>query len=99
MTDPMHSWSLGVALVLAIMASAIAGVYVKHESRKLFTEVQVLKSERDTMEVEWGQLQIELGTWSTYARVEQLAREEMHMRTPKPEQMRLLVRRESLDEE
>ena len=29
MTDPMHSWSIGIALVLAIMASAIAGVYVK----------------------------------------------------------------------
>jgi cell division protein FtsL len=45
---------------------------------------------RDQMEVEWGQLQIEQGTLSTYARVEQLARESMKMRPPTAEEMMLL---------
>jgi cell division protein FtsL len=79
-----------MALVLLVMTSAIACVYAKHESRKLFTELQGLIDERDRMEVDWGRLQIEQGTWSTYARVEQVAREKMNMRLPAAEQIILL---------
>ncbi len=79
-------------MVLLVMISAIANVYAKHESRKSFTELQVLTSERDRLEVEWGKLQIEQSTWSTYARVEQLARKQMHMRIPDPGQTMLLSR-------
>ena len=78
------------ALVLAVLASAIASVYAKHESRKLFTELQVQIVERDRLEVDWGRLQIEQSTWSSHARVEQLARKEMGMPDPQPEQIRLL---------
>jgi len=77
-------------LIFAVMASAIGSIYAKHESRKLFTELQRLNVERDKMEVEWGQWQIEQSTWSTYARVEQLARENMKMRPPTAEEMMLL---------
>lgn len=77
-------------LIVVVMASAIGGVYAKHESRKLFTELQRLNVERDKMEVEWGQLQLEQSTWSTYARVEQLARESMKMRPPTADEMMLL---------
>ncbi len=91
MSAKAHQWLFGCALVLAVMASAIAAVYAKHESRQLFTELQVLIADRDQMEVEWGRLRIEQSTWSTYARVEQLARKQMRMRTPSPEQTRLLT--------
>jgi len=80
-----------VALFIAVMASAIAGVYAKHESRKLFTELQKLSNQRDQMEVDWGRLQIEQSTWSTYGRVEQLAREQMRMTMPPPESVSLLA--------
>ncbi len=71
-----------VLLLVAVLSSAIAAVYAKHESRKLFTELQALKNERDRLEVHWGQLQIEQSTWSGHARVEKLAREKMRMRDP-----------------
>lgn len=87
-----REYALIMALAVAVMASAIAGVYAKHESRKLFTELQVLSTERDEMEVEWGKLQIEQSTWSTYGRVEQLAREQMDMRVPPPEDVSLLAK-------
>jgi len=89
-TDTMQNWFYSMALVLLVMTSAIACVYAKHESRKLFTELQSLIDERDRMEVDWGRLQIEQGTWSTYARVEQVAREKMNMRLPAAEQINLL---------
>jgi len=72
------------------IASAIGGVYAKHETRKLFTELQRLNVERDRMEVEWGQWQLEQSTLATYARVERLAREEMSMRPPAATEMTLL---------
>ena len=90
MTETLQNWFYSMALVLLVMTSAIACVYAKHESRKLFTELQGLIDERDRMEVDWGRLQIEQGTWSTYARVEQVAREKMNMRLPAAEQINLL---------
>lgn len=81
-----------VVLVAAVLISAVACVYAKHESRKRFTELQALVAERDRLEVEWGRLQLEQSAWSTPARVEQLARERMGMVEPPPEQLRLLVR-------
>ncbi|UCG74353.1 MAG: cell division protein FtsL [Chromatiales bacterium] len=79
-----------LALGLAVVVSAIATVYAKHESRKLYSELQVLQRERDRLEMEWGQLQIEQSAWSTHARVERMAREEIGMGEPRPEQLRML---------
>ena len=82
---------LVAGLVVAVMASAIGGVYAKHETRKLFTRLQELTIERDRLEVDWGKLQIEQSTWSTHARVEKLAREQMDMHTPVPERTSLVT--------
>lgn len=81
----------GVAvLAVAVIATAITCVFARHESRKQFTQLQVLIVERDSLEVEWGQLQIEQSTWSTHSRVEQLARRKMKMRNPVPAEIRVV---------
>jgi len=86
--------SLLVATVLSVasIATAIACVYARHESRKLFTELQHLTAERDALEVEWGQLQIEQSTWSTHSRVEEQARRKMQMRNPEPTEIRVITK-------
>jgi cell division protein FtsL len=89
--ESMRQFAALASLVIVVMVSAIGSVYAKHEARKLFTDLQSLHIERDRMEVEWGQLQIEQSTWSTYARVEQLAREDMKMRPPTADEMMLLA--------
>ena len=53
--------------------SAMALVYTKHDSRKLFIELEGLTHERDNLNIEWGQLQIEQSTWAQHARIEQVA--------------------------
>lgn len=78
-------------LITAVMASAVAAVYAKHENRKLFMELQTLTSERDTLDMDWSRLQIEQSTWSTNARVEQLARGEMHMHSPRGDELRVVA--------
>lgn len=72
---------LGLFL-LVVLSSAVSVVYARHESRKLFVELQQLEKERDELNVEWGRLQLEQGAWSAHGRVEQIAREKLSMRIP-----------------
>ena len=77
-----RQWLAISVLSAVVMVSAIAVVMVKHESRKHFIALQVLEKERDQMNVEWGRLQLEQGTWATHSRVERIAREKLHMFMP-----------------
>ena len=68
-----------VALAVAVVISAMGVVYAKHHSRKLFVELNTLHQQRDRINVEWGQLQLELNTWASHARIEKLARKNLNM--------------------
>ncbi|MEJ2576955.1 MAG: cell division protein FtsL [Gammaproteobacteria bacterium] len=72
------------ALFVAVLASAVGVVHAKYESRRLFVELQGLREARDLTDIEWGRLQLELGTWGTHARVEKMARARLGMRQPQP---------------
>lgn len=74
------------------MISAIGLVYVKHESRNLFIELERLTTERDELNIEWGQLQIEQSTWATHARIERVALEELALVHPKSTEIYLIER-------
>lgn len=67
-------------LIVVVLSSALAVVYAKHQSRKLFVQLNELQQQRDAMNVEWGQLQLELSTWATNGRIEQVARQRLRMR-------------------
>jgi len=66
-------------LLLAVIGSAVGVIYAKHQGRKLFVELQVLGNERDAMDVEWGQLQLEQSTLTTQGQVERAAHERLGM--------------------
>ncbi|MGB5344806.1 MAG: cell division protein FtsL [Woeseia sp.] len=74
-------WTAVFAAVCVI--SALAIVYTKHESRRLFVELETLTTERDELNIEWGQLQIEQSTWATHGRIEQVATDELSLLRPK----------------
>lgn len=71
-----------VLLFVGVLGSAIAVVYSKHESRKLFVQLQALEKQRDRMEIEWGRMQLEQSTWATHGRIERLARTKLDMTIP-----------------
>lgn len=73
---------LALALAIVCVISAMALVYTKHESRKLFVELERLTAERDELNIEWGQLQIEQSTWATHARIEKVALDELALSRP-----------------
>ena len=77
-------------LLLATIATAIAAAYAKHQSRKLFIELQALEAARDAMNVEWGQLQLEQSTHTTHGKVENAARERLGMQIPDSQQVVIL---------
>lgn len=72
-------------LALTALVSALIVVYARHESRKLFIELQALQQVRDDMNVEWGQLQLEQSTWATHSRIDPIAREQLQMSAPTPD--------------
>lgn len=69
-------------LVTALMSSALGVVYSKHESRKLFVELQGLESQQDKLNVEWGRLQLEQSTWATDGRIDKAAQSRLDMIIP-----------------
>ena len=76
------SWTLNLLLAVLVLLSSLGVVYAKHESRRLFGELQALEVERDRMNTEWGQLQLEQGTLTTHGRVERDARTRLGMIIP-----------------
>ncbi len=86
-----------LTLVFAIVCviSAVAVIYTKHESRKLFVSLEQLNAERDALNIEWGQLQIEQSTWATHARIEQVATDELSLFRPNARQLNVIARRTS----
>jgi cell division protein FtsL len=68
-----------LVVLLAVVATAVGVVYSKHKGRELFIELQMLGNERDSMDVEWGQLQLEQSTLTTQGQVEHAAREQLGM--------------------
>lgn len=72
--------------------SAMALVYTKHDSRKLFVELEALTQERDELNIEWGQLQIEQSTWATHARIEQVALDRLSLVRPQSTEIFVIER-------
>ena len=71
-------------LLLMTLFSSLGVVYVTHESRRQFTLLQQLNSQRDELVVDWWRLQIEESYWSTHARIDREARERLGMHIPQP---------------
>lgn len=83
---------IGLPLLwLAVLASAVAVVRARHESRTLFVELERLSAERDALNIEWGQRQLEQSAWSNHGFVERVASERLHMTLPKPDEVRIVA--------
>jgi cell division protein FtsL len=74
-------------MVAAVIGSAIALVYARHEARQKFFAIERLNAERDELNIEWGQLQLEQSTWADANRVEQIASRELNMVFAEPREI------------
>lgn len=78
---------INLILLAIVLLSALAAVSTNHRARKLVTEYEREQQRMRALEVEWGQLQLEQSTWASHARIEQIARDKLGMRAPKPGQI------------
>lgn len=80
-----------VILGLAVFSSAIGVVMARHDTRRLFVEIQQMEKRRDSLREEWGRLQLEQSTWATDVRIEAISRTELNMIEPEPSSVMLFL--------
>ena len=85
-------FTLLLILLLGVIASAVGVIYARHESRRLFVELQRLQNERDDLNFEFGRLQLEQATWAETNRIEQIARGQLGMVSPSAAQTVMIKR-------
>lgn len=73
---------LNMFLLLATVIFSLGVVTSQHKARKLFQELEGEQDRARQLDVEFGQLQLELSTWATPPRIEKIARDKLRMRTP-----------------
>ncbi|HEX5649421.1 MAG TPA: cell division protein FtsL [Steroidobacteraceae bacterium] len=84
-------WRIVVAVLwLAVLCSALGVIHGKQQARNRFNELQKLTTQRDDLDIEWGQLQLEQSTWATHGRVERVAHDELGMVTPAASDLRIV---------
>lgn len=77
-------------LLMLIVWTALKVVEAKHQTRQLFAVREALRTQADELSVTWGQLQVELATFADYERVEKNARNRLHMRAPRMQEIEVL---------
>jgi cell division protein FtsL len=82
---------LNLTLLAILIACALALVTSQHRSRKLYVELQKRQDIARQLEVEWGQLQLEQGTWAMHARIEKIATQGLGMQVPPAERVRVVA--------
>lgn len=78
----MNGRWMTLLLIVASIASAVAVVQTKQHNRALVSEMAGLRADRERMQVEWAQLQLEDATLAQHGRVEQFARDKLGMSEP-----------------
>ena len=87
----MNRWAfVNGVLLMAVVVTGITAVEVRHQSRSHYNALLRLESDRNRLNVVWGQLQLEQAAWSEPGRVERFARERLGMAQPASENIVLI---------
>jgi cell division protein FtsL len=78
----MDSRTLFSLLLIMVLGSALAVIYVKHQSRVLFAELRSIQKQQDHQIIQWGRLQLQNTTLATHSNVETRARKDLKMLWP-----------------
>lgn len=84
---------LNLFLLAMVIVSAISVVNARHQSRKLYTELQKEQKFANELEIEYGRLQLEQSTWAAQGNIEQAAIERLHMESPQPKDIQIIASR------
>jgi cell division protein FtsL len=90
----MFMWRqlVGAGLLVLVLVSALGVTLSSHITRQLFAAMQTASLKSDELDYEYEKLLLEQSAWSGYSRLDQLAREELHMKTPLTQNMVIVER-------
>jgi cell division protein FtsL len=71
-----------VILLMIVVFCALGVVTSQHRARKLFQALEAEQERARQLDVEYGQLQLEMSTWANHPRIEKIARDRLHMVAP-----------------
>lgn len=72
------------SLVLLVLLSAFSVIYLTHLNRQTTIAVEGLYTERDELDIEWRNLQLEQNSLAEHSEIEYKADKMLHMHRPKP---------------
>jgi len=79
------------ALLLAVVVLCSWSVVTsQHVSRLLYSDLQREQKSQKQLDVEYGQLMLEQGTWGAHAVIEKAAETRLGMHTPDPRQVQVV---------
>ncbi len=81
-------------LIFVCLASVIAVIWVRHENREVFVELQALYHHRDDLNIEWRNLLTERTSLTRHDQLENWAQINVKMQAPE-EQLVLLLHKHS----
>ncbi|MFQ3333625.1 MAG: cell division protein FtsL [Woeseiaceae bacterium] len=81
-----------MCIVLCIF-SAVAIIYIKHQSRELFIELEALNAERDKLNIQWSELKTEENVWATPMRIEREAINKLNLQRPPIKKIKVYEKR------
>ncbi|MCP4875436.1 MAG: cell division protein FtsL [Gammaproteobacteria bacterium] len=78
----MNGKAVFTLLLTMVLGSALTVIYVKHQSRLLFSDLRSIQKQQDQQVIQWGRLQLQNTTLATHSNVESRARKDLEMRLP-----------------
>ncbi|MCU1721047.1 MULTISPECIES: cell division protein FtsL [Pseudomonas] len=82
---------LMLLLFIGVLVSSVAVSYSAHWNRQLLNTLYGELNERDKAQAEWGRLILEQSTWTAHSRIETLASEQLKMRIPAADEVRMVA--------
>ena len=83
----MHRVYLLMLLTVVVIGSAMTVIYVKHQSRVLFSDLRQVQKQQDEQIIFWSVLQLQNSTLITQANVESMASKKLGMVLPEQVQI------------
>ena len=83
----MHRAYWLMLLTVVVIGSAMTVIYVKHQSRVLFSDLRQVQKQQDGQIIFWSVLQLQNSTLTTQANVESMASKKLGMVLPEKVQI------------
>ncbi|VAW72348.1 hypothetical protein MNBD_GAMMA12-1738 [hydrothermal vent metagenome] len=89
----MKRYHLTLVVVIAfLMMTSMGLIYVKHQSRNFFSELEILKNKQHKLDESWGRLMLEQSVLLSHDMVERVARQTLRMQQPVDKQLIVIKR-------